>query len=365
VARAKGLGDRDAGLIAWSKACGYYVLELVRRSMDRGRDRIVLENGPIRVVLLPGSGGRIESLQGAGFEFLLQPTGSAQRNPCEQMTPGISFQEGACSGIDECLPTVARSGIGIPDLEVPDHGDFWAIPWTIQKAVTAHSVTIAADGMSRPLRFTKRLKVSPTSLRIDYVVQNLGSKPVEYLYACHPLFAIDAGDRIVVPTSVESLRIESSAHNRLGNHGDSICWPIGHDASGPIDLSITLPSTADSADMLYAGPLTSGHCGLFRSAVGRGVVLHFDQTQLPYLGLWLCYGGWPDDSERRQFAVALEPTVAARGSLESAIRDNVSPVLEPSQTRSWTIEFLIAGLTEVISEETFVRGIEGGVLLAS
>ncbi|NYF88912.1 aldose epimerase [Tunturiibacter empetritectus] len=329
--------------------------------MNTDNDRIVLENGPIKVVLLPGSGGRIESLQGAGFEFLLQSVDSGPRNPYERMTPGISFQDGACSGIDECLPTVARSGIGIPDLEVPDHGDFWAIPWTLQEPATAHSVTITADGTSRPLRFTKRLEVYPTSLRIDYVVQNLGSQPVEYLYACHPLLSIDVGDRIVLPKSVSSLRVESSARNRLGNQGDSISWPITHDASGPIDLSVTLPSIANTADMLYTGPLAYGRCGLFRSAVGRGVVLHFDHAQLPYLGLWLCYGGWPDDSERRQFAIALEPTVAARGSLENAIRDKVAPVLEANQTRSWTIEFLIAGLTEVISEETFVRGIESGV----
>jgi galactose mutarotase-like enzyme len=322
--------------------------------MDRGSDRIILENGAVKVVLLPGNGGRIESLQGGGFEFLLQPSDSSD----QQLIPGMRFQDGACSGIDECLPTVAKSGIGIPNLEVPDHGDFWTTPWAVQGSATSRSVTIAADGISRPLRFTKRLEVYPTSLRIDYVVQNLGSKPVEYLYACHPLFSIDPGDRVVLPASVASLRVESSANDRLGNQGDSISWPITRNASGPIDLSATLPSTANTADMLYAGPLASGRCGLFRSLVGRGIVLHFDTAQLPYLGLWLCYGGWPDDSGRRQFAIALEPTVAARGSLENAVRDGVAPVLEPNQIHSWTIEFLIAGIAEAISEETFVRSIE-------
>jgi hypothetical protein len=327
--------------------------------MDRGSDRIILENGAIRVVLFPGSGGRIESLQGGGFEFLLQPFSSSdQLKPYEQLTPGMRFQDGACSGIDECLPTVARSGIGLSDLEVPDHGDFWTIPWTVQEPATSRSVTIVADGISRPLRLKKRLEVYPTSLRIDYVVQNLSSKSVEYLYACHPLFSIDPGDRVVLPASVASLRLESSARNRLGRQGDLISWPITGNRSGPIDLSATLPSSANTADMLYAGPLASGRCGLFRSVVGRGIVLHFDPAQLPYLGLWLCYGGWPDDSERRQFAIALEPTVAARGSLANAVCDGVAPVLEPNQTHSWTLEFLIAGIAEAISEETFVRSIQ-------
>jgi galactose mutarotase-like enzyme len=322
--------------------------------MNRDKDRIVLENGAVRVVLLPDSGGRIESLQGGGVEFLLQPSNSFD----EQLTPGMRFQDGACSGIDECLPTVARSALGIPGLEVPDHGDFWAIPWTVQERATSRSVTIAADGTSRPLRFTKRLELYPTSLQIDYSVQNLSSKPVEYLYACHPLFSIDQGDLVVLPASVASVRVESSVHNRLGNQGDSVSWPMTRNGSDPIDLSATLLATADTADMLYAGPLASGRCGLFRSLVGRGIMLRFDPAQLPYLGLWLCYGGWPGNSVRRQYAVALEPTVAARGSLENATRDGVAPVLDPNQTHSWTIEFLIAGLDEAISEETFVRSIE-------
>jgi galactose mutarotase-like enzyme len=322
--------------------------------MDRSSDRIILENGAVRVVLLPSSGGRIESLQGGGFEFLLQPFDSSD----QQLIPGMRFQDGACSGIDECLPTVARSGNVVPDLEAPDHGDFWTIPWTVQETATSRSVTIVADGISRPLRFTKRLEVYPTALRIDYAVQNLSSKPVEYLYACHPLFSIDSGDRIVLPARVESLRVESSAHSRLGNQGASISWPVTHNASDSIDLSATQPSSVDTADMLYAGPLAYGRCGLFRSAAGRGIVLHFDPAQLPYLGLWLCYGGWPEDSKRRQYAVALEPTVAARGSLENAIRDGVAPLLEPNQTHSWTIEFFFVGLNEAINEETFVRSIE-------
>jgi hypothetical protein len=322
--------------------------------MNRDKDRIILENGAIRVVLLPSSGGRIESLQGGGFEFLLQPFDFFD----EQLTLGMRFQDGACSGIDECLPTVARSGSGVPGLEAPDHGDFWTIAWTVQEPATSSSVTIVADGISRPLRFTKRLELCPTSLQIDYSVQNLSSKPVEYLYACHPLFSIDPGDLVVLPASVTSLRVESSAHNRLGNQGDSISWPITCNGSDPIDLSATLPSTVDTADMLYAGPLASGRCGLFRSAVGRGIMLRFDPAQLPYLGLWLCYGGWPGNSVRCQYAVALEPTVAARGSLENAIRDGAAPVLEPNQTHFWTIEFLIAGLDEAISKEAFVRSIE-------
>jgi galactose mutarotase-like enzyme len=327
--------------------------------MYRADDRIVLQNGALRVVLLPCSGGRIESLQGAGFEFLLQPSNPSD-NPNEGMIAGMRFQDGACSGIDECLPTVAMSSVGVPGLEAPDHGDFWSIPWTVLEPASTLSVTITADGTSRPLRFTKRLEVHQTFLSIDYKVQNLSGQQVEYLYACHPLLAVDPGDRIVLPAEVATLRVESSHHERLGAQRDTVSWPTPLGTEEAIDLSVALPPNADTADMLYAGPLTSGRCGLFRSVLGRGIILHFDPSQLPYLGLWLCYGGWPDGSEQRQVAVALEPAVAARGSLEDAVRDGVASVLAPHDTHSWRIEFHIAGLDGMLSEEAFVQLIETG-----
>lgn len=324
--------------------------------MHRDDDRIVLENGALRVVLLPRSGGRIESLRAGGFEFLLQPSGLLdQRRSYEGMTSGMRFQDGACSGMDECLPTVAISNVGIPGLAVADHGDFWSIPWTTLEPASSCSVTIVADGASRPLRFTKRLELQPTFLRIEYTLQNLSGQPVDYLYACHPLFAIDPGDRVVLPTEVTTLRVESSCRERLGTQGDSISWPIAQGADCPIDLSVALHSSSDTAEMLYAGPLSSGRCGIYRSAMSRGILLDFDPACLPYLGLWLCYGGWPENSEHRQVAVALEPTVAARGSLEDAIRDGVSPALAPYEIHSWSIEFHIAGLAKAISEEAFAQ----------
>jgi hypothetical protein len=325
--------------------------------------RIVLRNGAMQVVLLPGSGGRIESLQGDGVEFLLQPSRRFDRGEFyRRQISGMRFQDGACSGMDECLPTVAKSSVGLPGLEVPDHGDFWAIPWTVIVPASASTVTIAADGTSRPLRFTKRLDVQPTFLRIDYAVQNLSSQRVDYLYACHPLFAIAPGDRVVLPTEVTSLRVESSCHERLGVQGDSVLWPLGLSARGQVDLSVALHGGADLADMLYTARLAAGRCGIYRSAMRRGIVLHFDPVCLPYLGLWLCYGGWPDDSEQRQVAVALEPTVAPRGSLEDAVRDGIAPTLSPYEGRAWSIEFHIAGVAGSISEEHFAQSIAGRVV---
>ena len=49
---------------------------------------IVFENGALRVVLLPGSGGRIESLQGEGSSFAPAILSGRQHKRYEELTSG-------------------------------------------------------------------------------------------------------------------------------------------------------------------------------------------------------------------------------------------------------------------------------------
>jgi hypothetical protein len=164
--------------------------------------------------------------------------------------------------------------------------------------------------------------------------------------------AIDPGDRILLPSEVKSVRVESSRHNRLGGNGDLIPWPITKDSYTCIDLRVVGHPRQQTADMLYTGPLMSGWCGLYRTGFGREIVFRFDPEKLPCVGLWLCYGGWPNDSLNKQVAVALEPTVAARGSLEDAIRDGLAPTLGPEGMQSWSIEIHVSEPNEILIKES-------------
>jgi galactose mutarotase-like enzyme len=69
--------------------------------------------------------------------------------------------------------------------------------------------------------------------------------------------------------------------------------------------------------------------------------VRFDVAATPYLGLWRCYGGWPNGSGPKQNCVALEPTTAPVDSLAKSgpwLR-----TLEPGQSFSWpmSIDFEI------------------------
>jgi galactose mutarotase-like enzyme len=56
---------------------------------------------------------------------------------------------------------------------------------------------------------------------------------------------------------------------------------------------------------------------------------------MPYLGLWICYGGWPDRAGTKQNCVAIEPTTAPVDSL--AIAGPWSRTLAAGASYKWTL----------------------------
>ena len=70
----------------------------------------------------------------------------------------------------------------------------------------------------------------------------------------------------------------------------------------------------------------------------QGLIIDFDTEHLPYLGIWLCYGGWPDRTVPKQVAVALEPTTSPCGTLAEAEAAGLTPLLLPGKQLRWNIK---------------------------
>lgn len=251
-----------------------------------------------------------------------------------------AFRDGPCAGIEECLPTVGACGPETDGGPAPDHGDFWQLRWNVT-SVSSTNLNMFATGFSRRLQFSKHLSLDGDSLCVAYRVENIGLIAQSFLYACHPLFAVSAGDLIFLPREVRELRLDYSRGNRLGSAGTTIAWPesqsgIRLDSAGSFD--------SETAEMFYTSHLSRGYCGLYRSATGQRLDILFDPQRLPYLGLWLCYGGWPDGGpDRRQYAVALEPTTSGCNTLAEAQRSGSAVTLDVGKTFDWEIRFTISG----------------------
>jgi galactose mutarotase-like enzyme len=301
---------------------------------------LVLQNDLCSVSIELLEGGRISSLRSvrSQLEFLTQANPS--RKP---VIPGLrtSFQEGPCAGIEECLPTVGACGPATAGGAAPDHGDFWQAPWDIVEVPSGESITLEATGFSRPLRFRKKLTLDGAALRVDYQVTNLHHAPLPFLYACHPLFAVDPGDLIVLPDQVKTLELYYSRGNRLGPPGTKVDWPKS--ASG-VSLDVVRSRASATAEMFYTTRLRDvGNWEICRNATREKLQISFTVDKLPYVGIWLCYGGWPDtDAGPFQYAVALEPTTSPCNTLEEAVGSETAVWLAAGASTTWEICFRIA-----------------------
>jgi galactose mutarotase-like enzyme len=318
------------------------------------KENVTMRAGSCSVTILPWLGGKIASIRIGDRELLQSPL--AVYAP---RTRTMSFDAGDASGWDECLPSVAACTVeaSTGTASVPDHGDLWRVHWrdSSQFAVRSSqlvaeasdaSVTLRGECFSLPLMLERTVGLAETStgwrLRLDYALRNFGGSAVPWSWSAHPLFVVEAGDRIVLPESIETLRLEGSGGGRLGRNGDIVSWPLAALADGSqSDLSIAQGADSGIGDKLFAGPLsdTENWCTLERQQAGVRIKVGFDAAATPYLGLWICYGGWPDRPGAKQMCVAIEPATAQVDSL--AETGPWSRVLAPDQSSRWPMTVAI------------------------
>ena len=132
--------------------------------------------------------------------------------------------------------------------------------------------------------------------------------------------------------------MEGSGGGRLDGTDGHVAWPIAKLASGgTTDLSVVEARASNVGDKLFGGPLRADEnwCALDRPKAGIAIRMSFDTAVTPYLGLWLCYGGWPERPGAKQMCVAPEPSTAPVDSL--AHTGKWSRVLSPGESFAWFV----------------------------
>ena len=286
-----------------------------------GTENVVIQSRDCAVTFMPELGGKISSILAKDHELLQTPLA-----PYAPRTRTMGFDEGDASGWDECLPSVAACTVqtAAGPVEVPDHGDLWRVGWK-QIAGSAMCATFQAECFSLPLNVQRTTTLAATDqgwlLRSDYTLTNTGTYTVPWSWAAHPLFTAEPGDVLFLPDTIRTLRLEGSGGGRLGHAGDTVAWPVAKlAAGGETDLSLAEPPESGIGDKLFAGPLTAEEnwCALERPRVGLRIKVRLNPALTPYLGLWICHGGWPDRPGPKQTCVAMEPATAPVDSLATA-----------------------------------------------
>ena len=284
---------------------------------------ISIKNQDIALLMAPDFGARIVRLVDiqTGRDWLIP--GDLPGNEAEKSTYG---KNQAC-GWDECFPTVsACNGIGVWPAELRDHGDLWGRPWSCK--VTEDEVE--AIYTTPVFTFIRNVRLKERSLYLAYSAKNNGSESLPYLWSQHCLLKTGCQDRI----SLSGVGKMNTTYCRCDGEDlslDAFDWPLAGSV-GP-DLQKAHDESANFALKAYA-PIDQEKIIAEVNGPDGGIRFEWLQIEIPFVGLWLDYGGWPPDDPVCQ--IAIEPTTAPADNLVQAIDKGHAPVLEPGETHQWT-----------------------------
>lgn len=284
-----------------------------------GEAPLLLRSEVLQVAILPQRGGKIASLldRRSGREWLAQPaTGGV--DPLEY---GMPFTEGDMSGWDEMLPTIVAGPSPAGGGNLPDHGEVWSVPWTVEEA-DEEVITLKVEGRTLPFlcRRSARLE-SPDVLRLDYTIWVEGPTPVQLLWAAHPQFSWRTGGLVELPDDVRRVLDvlgrpspkETVWDERLARHLDHAPQGTGR--------------------KLWLLPDQRPAWARVRDPDGGAVTLRWDPRQVPYLGVWFDACAYS-----RESVVALEPSTGFFDDLSVAIGHGRVTTVSAAEPLSWAIE---------------------------
>jgi hypothetical protein len=297
--------------------------------------RVVLQNDAIRAVILPEIGGKVGSLVSlkTGREFLLQHPD----RPYRRARFADSIEHYDISGFDECLPTVAACPYpetpfaGVP---MPDHGEVWSRAW--KQEIRGEELILEVEGVRLPYRLRRTTRLAGPVMELEYEITNTANQPFKYLWSAHPLLTVQPGAQIVLPPEVSEVLVDYSAGNRFAI-GKTIAWPRARQADGAsVALDAITGPRQKTADKLFTPRLSQGYCGV-RFPAGEALFFRFDPRLVPYVGLWICQGGFPPEGTP-EFTLALEPCNGRPDSLATAIACGECPELAGGATQRWKLD---------------------------
>jgi hypothetical protein len=316
----------------------------------RGLPAVVLDNGLIRIVVLPTLGGKVWDLHDlrTGRQFLWHHP----RIGAAPVSFGSTFDDVFHGGWDELFPNdLPETLAGEP---YPDHGEVWALPWSW--AIIDDGDEIGVDLSVRTpisactLTKSLRIKDGEASLHIRQRLSNDSSRDLPFMWKQHLAVAVEGDARIDLPAT--SVYVEDFGAQRGPLTGTTYTWPHAVDASGEShDMRRTLPQSSGVAEFQYATELSDGWCAITH-ADGTGIALAFDREVFSSCWTFASYGGWRD----LQVAI-LEPCTGYPVSVSDGVSAGTQRILPAGAVIETDLTAVVySGLASVTSVS-----IDGGI----
>jgi len=278
---------------------------VLRGGLSEGVDVLELENGPLRVTLLPTRGMGIHRVVCGDMELGWR---SPVRGPVHPKFVNLFEGSGLgwLGGFDEWLCRCGLESNGGPEwdeagrLQRPLHGRIANLPaQRVEVTVDGQTGDIAVTGVidetrlfHRKLRLTStlRMREGEKKLQICDEVTNLSSEATDFELLYHINFGLpllQPGATLVAPAEVV---VPQTPHSAT----DVARWHQYGAAQAGLGEFVHFFKLAAAPD---------GETGvLLRTAENRGVRLGFNQQQLPYFTQWKC-----QQPEADGYVTGLEP----------------------------------------------------------
>lgn len=311
--------------------------EIVTKKKKKEWQEIVLENENISLSLLPELGGKMTKIvnKRTGTQFLKQLEN--EEGELKEPSMGFEFKPPYAFGFDECFPTVAPSKYPFNErvIQWPDHGELWTQHWEHEQ--DGNSIILKATGVNLLYEFQKEITLKRNEIEISYSLKNNLQYSFDYIWSAHPLLEIDEDDELLLPEKIDEVSVYYAAKEKETKVKAN--WPFMN--GDETDLSMVQPQSKDLAMKLFVENMKTGKAGLYRKKYDETILFNFDIKKITHLGLWLCYGGWPEDAEIGSYTVALEPTTASFDKLSEAIDNDQNRSIKPDEVITWDLSLKI------------------------
>ena len=306
-------------------------------------EKLVMENEELFLQILPEMGAKITHItrKKSGTEFLKQPKKVLDKTRLPKY--GQEFLPPYAVGFDECFPNISPSVYKHESgrkIYLPDHGELWSQSWMFER-ISDEEIKFWMDGVQLDYRFYKTIKLKGSSIKILYEVENWGDSIIEYIWSSHPLLEIQKGDKLVLPEEVTEVVVNGTQRHDNRKTEKLIEWPELYGSPHGVHFDEVLPPSSKFAGKFFTDRLQSGFAGIYRVESDESILFRFDTEKIPYLGIWLCYGGWPESSQQKDYTVALEPCSSRPDSLNEAIKWGEQKSIRPKDISTWELEILI------------------------
>jgi len=301
-------------------------------------DSISLENHFLRVSLLPDIGCKITSIYDKinDYEWLW----SDPHRPVSKPLFGDAYDRYDISGFDECFPNIGISHHPvIKDLQLVDHGEIWAKPWTIK--LSGNEMIGEVRGEQSDFIFKRKLRLDGRQILFDYSVTNIGSDNLVYIWSAHPLFKV-TGDMEIKSSANHAMTKEFGFSNRMSPNGtdgsegrfNSYTWPIVRNSTGDqfdiSQISLIEPLT----DKVILEINDGGAFELCDKKTSRVMKLTIPKGNINHIGICYNLGAWPFGEHPASW-VALEPTNGNSDRLDHSYKKGIFRDLLTNKSESW------------------------------